>query len=208
MQPLHDPACQHLIIRLLLGRTASSFEQAAFPVEDRPFLLQPAVRSIIRRHQADRFAVRRVTKQDIAHILGKRIFKKVDFMTRNLPIGGADPILIRQGKPQAFLQQHLRGTDVQFLQRMAQAGTACRDCPPPPPFIERGAVNLPFFNRDAHRNMSRVNYLLNSGNRGRFAVQTDFRHGDFPVHQNICLHCFHHFLISNLLLLFYQIAGT
>ena len=39
MQPLHDSACQHLVVRLLLSRAAAAFKQKAFSIHNRPFFL-------------------------------------------------------------------------------------------------------------------------------------------------------------------------
>ena len=68
-QALHDDTRQHLIIRLLLGRAASGFQQAALSVHNRPLLFQPAIRGIVRRHQADSLSRHRMTEQGVAHVL-------------------------------------------------------------------------------------------------------------------------------------------
>ena len=47
-KPLHHAGGQHLIVRLLLGRTTSPLDQAPPAIDDLPLLPKPAVRCIIR----------------------------------------------------------------------------------------------------------------------------------------------------------------
>jgi hypothetical protein len=96
---------QHLIDRLLPERIAPRLDQTALCVNDFPLFHKPTVRGIVGRHQIKLFVMGTLSKQYIAHIIGKRIIK-----IEILHPGGFD--LTKRTAEIAGLRSDIQGLDV------------------------------------------------------------------------------------------------
>ena len=192
-EPLHNSAGDHLVIRLLLCGAAAPLDETALAVQNRPSLFQPAVRSVVRRHQTDAVAGRTLAEQDIAHIVGERVGKEVNVIPSDRTICGTNPILVGQAQAKTFFQQDFRGGNLKFMQCVLNSRSAGRDSPALPPCVECGAVNHTFFYRDAHWHMFRRMDTADCGDCSSRSVNLEVRHGRPFVHEN-AMECHPHFV--------------
>ena len=169
-ETFHQPRREYFIVGFLLRRAAAALDQTALSLDDRPFLFQPAVRGIVRRHQVYGISAGSAAEQNIAHILGKRMLEEIDLRPLQVSACGTHPILIREAQAHALFQQRMGRRNAHLFQRAMNALTAGGDGASLPPCVQRGAVNNPFSHRNTHGNMFRTLNLADSKDCRRFTV--------------------------------------
>ena len=95
---LGDFSSDHLVERLLQKGKAARLDEAAFSVDDLPALFEEAVRGVVRRAEVEPLLFRGGTKESIAYIFGKRVFKEIDAVPGEATAHRFDPIAIGQAQ--------------------------------------------------------------------------------------------------------------
>ena len=134
-QPLMQPCSEYFIDRLLHIRMTAGFYQTSFFVYDLPLLFQPTIRGITGRHQINIFPCP-PAKQNIAYIIRKIMFEKINVFPFQFTVHRLHPILVRQTQPVTPKQQLLRMPDAKLFQCLSDSRSACRNPSAKPPLIQ------------------------------------------------------------------------